>query len=596
MAKFCANCGASMADEARFCGECGTPVAEMDPGMVDPVSEVCGAAAAEEIAQPEIPAEAASVTEEIPAAEAPAEPFVPQQPMMPREKKPMPKWLLPVGIAAVAVVVALVGVSMILKSLNGPEKIADKFVEALEAGDFEKLSKVAMPVDEDVEFTAETAAPMFKLYDESAKFRKTVENILDEDVELIEDDDDPEEGNIVDLVAHKGFLHTGYRVAIETCDASISSNMLCDVTLDGGMSVKIEQEDSYGDEAFSDVMYSEDYQYCTSGTAAVYDLLPGRYTMSGTVNTSFGDAFTAEADLDLMDCYDNYGELWFDYGTLELYNDSSVDVEVSIGGSVYCTMPAYSTCYVAPIQYETEVTAKALVDSDEPMEQTFTADSCGGYMTLNFVLCELEIYNGYGLTQYVYCDGELAAEIAPDDYVILEGLVGGTEIEVLLADDAELADPYFYICEDEYGYIYPEFVLSDDVSETIDAVIYEYSELAFELFNAQDMEGLQSLPQSELSSILISDLEYNQEYTVADDGYTRVCNLTLDGVERRSSYFGEGDAMVVQEHDVGFINNATYTMEDGSTETDQWDGTLSSVRYHLGLVDGQWTVITDPNA
>ena len=154
MGRFCGECGAPLAEDARFCGECGAAVER--PPEPGPAPSVRG-------------------PEEAPAAQ-PA-----------RERKPLPKWVLPVGIAAVSAAVILTALSLVLKSLGSPERTADKFLAAMEAGDYAALAKVSAPDEESAEFSEEAAAPMFRLYQESARFRKGVEDALEEDLERIED-------------------------------------------------------------------------------------------------------------------------------------------------------------------------------------------------------------------------------------------------------------------------------------------------------------------------------------------------------------------------------------------------------------------------
>ena len=103
MAKFCAQCGAQMDDNALFCGECGTPVEGAAPAAADfpevPLETPVG--------EPYSAPQAGTETTDAYSGEsfgwtAPEE--VPAAPVQPREKKPLPKWAKPVGIAVVAVI------------------------------------------------------------------------------------------------------------------------------------------------------------------------------------------------------------------------------------------------------------------------------------------------------------------------------------------------------------------------------------------------------------------------------------------------------------------------------------------------------------
>ena len=592
MAKFCANCGAQLEDDARFCGECGTPVEDGAPLTSDADTTPTPPETNPDI--PQNPAAADPVIGEAPAtgAAAPSEAELPPvfaEAAAPREKKPLPKWALPAGIAAAAVIVLLIALSFILKGINSPENTAEKFLSALNEGDFNALSKVAAPADEDVVFTEESTAPLFALYQTSIAFRKSLEQTLEEDVDLIEDGDDPNEGNLVDLMPEKRFLHTGYTVVIETCDADLSSNLLCTVDLGNGQTVSLTEDDSWS-EKWADV-YGKDTDVAVWSSGKAYDLLPGLYELSGSVTTSFGDTFEATATMEVSDVYGTYGELNFAYTSLNVYNDSALDAELLIGGEAYCTVPSYSDCIIAPILAETEVEARVDAGGGEPMTETFSAGE--GYHYLSFMLCEIEVNNSHDVPIRVYRDDELLDEVPAQSYKTFSGLPSSTELVLQVYDDGILA-PYTYVCESEYDYLYPEFSLSEESETEIQAVITAHVNEAFGLFNSRDSEALGNLTPTELSASLQTMLTALSEMALEEYGFDYTMQLTLqEPVELDYLIMGtteDGLPLLRLYYDIDVDYLAQYTLADGSTDEDSSSDTLY-VGFTLRHADAGWELV-----
>lgn len=599
MAKFCAQCGAQMDDDARFCGECGAPVEEAAP-----------AAAPAPEAIPEVPVEApVEETDSAPqageeTAGAPAEETfgwtapeaAPSAPVQPREKKPLPKWAKPVGIAVAAVIVVVVALSLILKSVNAPDKVADKFLDAMANSDFAALSKVAVAADEDLVLTEENTAPLFKLYNESTAFRKSVEDLLDEDVDLLEDGDDPNEGYLFDLRAEKKFLHTGYEVVIETCDTlDISSNLVCEVTLDGGQTASL-TSDSSSDAWSDEVVLGPDYNLAQYSNGAVYDLLPGLYTVTGTVATSAGTTFTAETTVEISNEYNAYAELNFDYATIEIQNYYDIPVEFYIDGNLYGSMDGEGYFEAGPLNPDQMIEARADVGADEPMTETFSASE--GYWTLSFVLCEVEINNEYATPIRVLRDGEEIMEVAAGDYASVEGLPSGTVLTLELIEG--VTEPVEYTCEYEYDYIYPEFTLTEDAAASAQEAVETYIAQVVDLFNAKDAAGLAAVTATDLSADMIATLEdLETQLSSYGDAVSLAFTLSMSeemeisAVEPMYEWYGDefiGRQVISFECYLPLQVDMTATAADGTSQSDTQSGS-EYYEFVLECVDGTWSVI-----
>jgi hypothetical protein len=515
MARFCSECGAPLDDDARFCSECGATV---DAPPQPAVSEAP-------------PAESGFTTFDPGAAQTSGPAFTPSAP---KERKPLPKWVLPVGIAALVVIVALAVTSFVLKSINSPEKVTERFLAAAESGDFSALSKVAVLANEDVELTEESAAPFFLLYSENTNFQRTLESLLESDTDLINDGDDPIEGNIVDLASYEGFLHTGYRVVIETCQVEIESNLICTVDLGLGDSVEVTNDGSYSS-YYSDC--GPDYgEYCAWGEATVYDLLPGRYTMSGSVTNSLGQTFSAEETLDVTSLY-AYGTLSFEYQTLELYNASDVDVDIYIGGSLYGTVASYVDALIGPIDPETEVEARATFTNGDTSTQTFLAGDNDGYTYLRFIQCKVTVKNTSAYTLYVYQDDQCLAAIEPKSSTELTGLPYGTQL-LLQFTELDAFETVEYTCEYATDRITPSLTLSDDQKAAIQSAVDDYASQCFTALSNYDTAAMTALAQSPLTEYLTAKMESYQSYSVENNGYTMTLTMTLNEENNNSTTLG----------------------------------------------------------
>ena len=608
MAKFCAECGAPLEEGARFCGSCGTPVERTG------VCSACGApleAGAAFCGSCGAPVQGGGVAPQQPAADeaaAPAPQAAFQDPAMPgqdgpaasvavtpRVKKPLPKWVLPAGIAVAAVAVLLVATSLILGHLASPERTIDKFLDAMEAGNLTALSKVAETAADRISLTAESTAPMFALYDQSVEFRKNLENLLEADEEKIDDGQDPYEGRLVDLKPEKKFLHTAYKVVIETCDmVTLESNMACEVALTPEQTVYLTAVDDSNDGW--DVT-GPDYGMAAWSSGVAYDVLPGLYNVEASVETSYGETFEAQTTITVSDTYSVYGELHFDYTTLEVYNDSDMEVELYIGDQLYGTVPSYSSYLIAPIRPETQLEARADVGADEPMTEVF--DASDGYRELRFVLCEVTIYSDYAVPIRVYRDDAVIAEMGPYEEFIFQDLPIGTVLTLELVD-VDAVDLLEYTCSEEFDYLYPDFALTDEAELALRDSLSSFIVDTLGMFNGGDLAGLEALSEIAFAEELYVSLEWNQGITAEEDGYTTKMQMTYqDDLEITDIYLG-GDsgsdaykelALTASVYcDFPLQLDVSYTYADGETETDSYEEEIN-YSFTLKYLDGAWTVI-----
>ena len=629
MAKFCGECGAPLKDDARFCGECGAPVEQPAPAASEnppeaPIPEVPleapdaeAPASGEETGytQEEAPVsgEGAGYTQEeapvsgeeteysqaeAPDGEAPwsgPQPEAPAQPAQPRVKKPLPKWAKPVGIAVAAVVVVLVALSLILKGINDPEKVTDKFLTALGDSDFAAVSKVAVAEDEELVLTEENTAPLFKLYNDSMAFRKTVEDLLDEDLDLIEDGRDPNEGYLFDLRAEKKFLHTAYKVVIGTCDTvEISSNLVCDVTLDGGQTLAM-TADSSASTSDTSVVFSPDYSLAEYCTGSVYDVLPGLYTVSGTVETSTGATFTAETTVEVSNEYNAYAELNFDYVTIEIANNYDIPVEFYLDGTICGSLAGEGYYEMGPLSPDQMIEARADLGTGEPMTETFSASE--GYWSLSFVMCEVEINNDYAAPIQVKQDGEVILEVAPGEYDTVGDLPSGTVLTLELIEG--VTEPVEYTCEYEYDYIYPDFSLTDDAVADVQETVSAYVNQMLQLVNERDTAGLEAMAESDFREECQAALESMEENEASiDDGLAYTITIYApDGVDfdttQPATYWTTDltdRPLVHVACYIGIQLDAEITLPDGSTESYS-DATGGYYEFILEYVDDVWSIV-----
>lgn len=571
MARFCENCGAPLNDGVRFCGECGTPVPE--------------AAAASPVSAPET----SYSVPEAPAA-AVAAPPKPAQP-----KKPLPKWVVPVIAAVVVIAGGLFATWKILGNLHAPEKTVDSFLEALDNGDAEALIACAVCADGETELTADNTAPLFRLCEKDSSFRETVEKLLDDELERIEDEEDPKDDQLFTIVGEKGFLYTTYTVSIGTGSVEISSNLTGTAEIEGGASVKLTPEDDgYNWAAGWTDKFGPDCDLAQWSTGTARDLLPGLYNVSGSVTTSFGDTFTASAEVRVTGGT-AYAELNYECETLEIYNDNGLDIEIVLGGEVYGVLESYQSYAIAPIRPGTRVEVRADVGADEPVSLSSTVEEAGGYFNVVFSLCEVEIRNDYHAPITVTRDGQTILEVPAGDTAAVANLPEGVELTMSLY--AGVTEDVTAVCEDTHSYLRPEFYLADAQPRNIEAVVQAYIQTCIDAFNDGDTIALRAMdPETGFSRECLETLESVQSQGSEEEGLTVTAQITVTEMpayqDARISVWTGDDGVLGVSVDASFPYDyvATAVYQDGEP-VEEAGSNVMSYTFDLRYAAGAWDIV-----
>lgn len=604
MSEKCSHCGAEVKEDAKFCASCGNAIEPKPAQSADSLEEVSAAVAsiaqaageetaqeaATEVVEEAAPAEAAEApvsAQETPPAAAQAEAaqgtYAAAQA---QAKKKLPKWLIPSAIGLIAIVAIIVAIFNFGGAGGGSkaENTVESFLAAMEAGDFAALSKVAEVASSDIVFTAESAAPMFKLYQESGRFRKSVEWALEEDLTRIADGKEPNTRNLVDLVK-KG---SGYRVVIEGCSAEVYSDFACTVELAEGVSITFKPM-SASDDGYD--TYTPDFQKLASNGEAqkVRDLLPGAYEMKASVTSASGEVFEGSGMLNIKDIKSSVGQLSFDFEMMTIYNESDIDADIFVDGKNVATLSAYATLNVAPIQSDTMVRAVAKVDGSEEIAQEYSVEKDGWWIYLSFELAELNVWNYYDIPMYAYQGSNLLRTFEPDEDAVMTGLAPHTELTFSLYEE-DIVEPITHTCEEGYDYIYPEFYLSMQSETLVRTAISDYVGEVFEAYASLNREALEALAPTQLQVDmldLLQELEDNGAEPYADV-------LTVNGdIEIDYVEFGlnENDAPQIQfscwvPYDYSF----TYFADGEIVDTDSGS---TEMYYELTMdyVDGAWAVV-----
>lgn len=516
---------------------------------------------------------------------APRAPHVPRPPEEPRERKPLPKWVIPAAAAVVVVIAA----GVVLRVVNTPERAAERFLEALDTGDAAVVAKAATAREEGETLTAEQLQPLVRLYTEDEDFRDLVEERLEADIERIREMPQTSSGDLFSLRGKKHVFFTTYDVVVGTCDAvEIRADLAGIVTVEGGHTV--DMRPNRGDNTL---------MQWSSGT--LKELLPGRYDMEGTVETDYGVTITGQATLTVDDRNTSYGELRYDYTTVEVFNDSNVSMELLVGDSdtPVETLEPWYTCTVGPVLADTPIRAVAVAPlAEEPPVVEF--DGSVGYQEVRFDLNSVEIYNAYGAPVTVYRGEDVLAEIPGGESQQLTGLETGTELTVALTEDG-VAEPETYTVESgDYNSFTPNLVLTKGTEEAVKAQVIAHMQQVITLYNDGDLMLLNELAETS---------------GAAEYWRGKLVDLREDESGDRSySYYSavDGAALTVEEWDLSLtVGNLpdqdadtigvdvyaqmrvpctqNYVYSDGDVDSSEMELYLYT-NLSLAYVNGQWVV------
>ena len=446
MARFCPNCGTPAEEGSAFCMECGTP-----------------------IPQDEAAPFAASAAEEAFAA-APA--------------KPMSKRTKLILIIAASVAVVLFAVSKIFGGIYSTNSVSERFLKALEEGDFAALSKAAVVADDTIVLTEENTKPLFTLIEKSPAALETYAEMLETNAQLAEDGEDQYASYPLTFNVSNWVLFKTYEVCINPCTVQVETNLVgADVTVggitaasvkgyagetDGGFSFGNSASDSAAasDSGESSVIYMDDYGNTQTAVATIAGLLPGLYDVECSYTTSLGEVLhvtdTVRVDERSVIQYTS-----IPYAMSSVYNPYDYEVEVSAAGSSFTLQP-YSTLNLSPISGNLDVVISCSPNGAATFEDSYNVAE-ESYHDVYFESSSVRVYNDYystitavvttasgksydaavvspdsSETAYLVPVGSTVSAVISDDSGIEVPAVESTAMPVEYADSYRF-DPYFYL-------------------------------------------------------------------------------------------------------------------------------------------------------
>jgi len=446
MARFCPNCGTPAEEGSAFCMECGTPI---------PQDEAAPFAA--------------------PAAEE-AFTAAPAKPMSKRTKL--------ILIIAASVAVVLFAVSKIFGGIYSAESVSERFLKALEEGDFAALSKVAVVADETIVLSEENTQPLFTLIEKSPAALETYAGMLETNAELAKDGEDQYASYPLTFNVSNWVLFKTYEVCINPCTVQIETNLIgADVTVggitasavkgyagetDGGFSFDNAASDSgaasdYGE---SSAIYMDDYGNTETSVATIAGLLPGLYDMDCSYTTSLGEVLSVTDTVRVNERnVIQYTDI--PYAMSTVYNPYDYEVEVAAAGSSFTLQP-YSTLTLAPISENLDVVISCSPNGAATFEDSYNVAE-ESYHDVYFESSSVRVYNEYystitavvttgsgksydavvvspdsSETAYLVPVGAVVSAVISDDNGIEVPAVESTTM-LIESTDSYRFEPYFYL-------------------------------------------------------------------------------------------------------------------------------------------------------
>ena len=370
------------------------------------------------------------------------------------KRVPKAVWIVSVIVAAGAA--ALFVFSSFQQAAHSPQKVAAEFRSAMDAGDFSRLSELAQPSDSSIDFTAETAAPMFALYNSSSAFRRDVDALT------------AGAPSVFHLKPERHFLYTGYTVSIDACELTVHTNIAGASVTAGGQTAEAAAQEAVVP-TLDGTTYTSDYANLVRSSAKLANLLPGVYTVNASYTTSFGESFETSVSVSLMESAET--ALNFSYASVYVWNTSDLDVELSVGGRDYGSIASNVTLQLAPLHPDTAVTAACTTASGEKMTSSVTASD--SYFEIRFAVGKIEIYNDYDVMMDVaWADDPYCSINAKSAYVI-DSVPVGTKLTCSL-EGYDIFKPFDYQVQYDYDSICPILDLSDESSDKVALAISDY--------------------------------------------------------------------------------------------------------------------------
>ena len=169
MAKFCANCGTELDQNALFCGNCGAKQAEAPAPAPAPAPMAQPA--------PQATYEAPAATQYNAYAYQPQATYAPQAPVAPaRKKSGFPKLAIILGSIALGILALVLIISL---AFPGPKATVKKFMKAVESGNAEKLVNLMPDFYFEDEFEKEEAIEIYEEMYEDLEYEDFTYEIKD---------------------------------------------------------------------------------------------------------------------------------------------------------------------------------------------------------------------------------------------------------------------------------------------------------------------------------------------------------------------------------------------------------------------------------
>lgn len=607
---FCNQCGSELEDGARFCGGCGTAVAVEETASVE----------APVMVSSEVPSAAVGTIEK------------------PKKKMPWLKWVV-IGVVAVAAVAAAIyGIVQMNKQAqietltaeNAPDVIADEFMTALEDEDVETILAMA-EVDGSTKLDASTVAPLLALYESNPQFVDALEEEFAEEVKDMERGRSGDQSGLIYMEAKEMELYTAYTVVLNTVSAYFPTNLAQAEFVMDGQTLDVLDEDPSADsyatttettttEAAAEAMDTSSgivtlngaYSYSNeAGFVAVEDVLPGLYTITGTIAGTLGDltveatfpvgldSIAEEEATEVQDMAEEApGTLEFDYRHYTISNPSTNEyqAEFLIDGVSQGMMAPGDSLSFEYLPKDTVFSAFVTLDDGTTVEmkQHYHSFSTEQLYTV------LTVYNDFFVTLYVSCDGETIGTVHPGDTICLKAW----------NDEQYTVSP-----PEEYTMVEP-MVLDWTWSEW-DLEFYANQET----LPLKDMESLYAIFENHVATSLAITQGYDYEtqdpadvedalYEIYLGNFTDACmsivenkeskgqnvgyRLTLNSVETQDIIIDNYDASSVWFHldmdvsmNVYMLSGSSYNLSSSNK-----DYTYDASGYYEGTYEnGVWTIL-----
>ncbi len=348
----------------------------------------------------------------------------PKPPKPPKGKKP--KWVLLVSIAALVLITGLIGTFLFLRARNAPDHVVDQFLEAMDAGDFESLAAVSRLPGETEDLTEADVSPMFRLYEDDHSFQRTLEDLLEDELDRVESGEDaPQTDALAHLEPSGGSLFPNYQVVLQPCTVELSSDLACNVEA-GGRTVQLSA--ASGEPLPADFANcSPDFEALAARTAKgeLRGLLPGIYDLTATASNSIGQVFTSSTELTVTEAKGSPVMIHFSYEAPVIFNDGPLPVDLYVDGEHAGTAPAHSFYASGPFETGTTLEARAELEDTGPLSRSFPASE-------GISLCYAVVNNTSSAAVDLYVDGTAQDPLPASSSRLVALDHGGSTVEARL--------------------------------------------------------------------------------------------------------------------------------------------------------------------